>query len=646
VTHQRYAGGLSLTFAHEAGHNFGCVHDVANGGGQGGLFGDSRGYQQRDTEPKFYTVMAYSCTGCRAVPYYSEPQVLYEGLPAGTTATRCAATIARSASDDSWMGAPPGSGCPVEILPSRVSLSSETQDVQVEVRTPAGCTWQWEQSSEPGFVNVLDASLPREGSGWLRLRVDTNVSNQEREQVLTVRGLPLRLRQQAASAGSISSTHEMLQFSASNLPDSSQERCLQLGYSHGAVEATVHLDAAPGWLSADRDLAALPGFLCIRVSPRGTPSGNHRASVRVRTSTDPPVEKLVSVELRVSSNVTRLLYSPRAFAFETSLDSPIASPQWLEVARPADLEFHPLSGPPAWLRLQTVEDAEGARARVWADASGMTPGIYEGRLLIQCADDSCAPRVAPVRLEVKDSPANGPHIAPGGIVNAASFTQGLSVGSWMSIFGERLAPTTRGWRAEDFFGEILPLNLDGVRVRVAGVAASVSFISPGQVNFQCPNLTTTGWVPVELITPDGSTVHHAFLEGENPGLFLLGSTENVAALHEDATPAATEGALGADTVARAARPGDVLSIFGTGFGVTIPRVPTGEIYQGDARIPGNAHTRVFIGGLRAELLFAGQSGAGLNQLNVRVPNLPPGDHPVRVVIGAAPSPWRGLLRIH
>jgi uncharacterized protein (TIGR03437 family) len=152
-------------------------------------------------------------------------------------------------------------------------------------------------------------------------------------------------------------------------------------------------------------------------------------------------------------------------------------------------------------------------------------------------------------------------------------------------------------------------------------------------------------VPVELITPNGTATHHAYVETENPGVFLLGATTNVAALHEDATPAAMEGSLGNETATRVARVGDIVSIYGTGFGVTTPRVPTGEIYQGAARIPATTQTRVFIGGIRANLLFAGQSAAGLNQLNVRVPNLAPGDHPVRVIIGSSPSPWRGVLRV-
>ena len=86
VVHQGYAGGSSLTFPHEAGHNLGLNHDVDHGGKYGGLYIHSVGYQQKPLDPKFFTIMAYSadCGGCTPISYFSNPSDLFR-IPVGIT---------------------------------------------------------------------------------------------------------------------------------------------------------------------------------------------------------------------------------------------------------------------------------------------------------------------------------------------------------------------------------------------------------------------------------------------------------------------------------------------------------------------------------------------------------------------------------
>lgn len=646
VNHHLYAGGLSLTFAHEAGHNLGCIHDVNSPGGDArGLFEDSRGYQQRDVEPKFFTVMAYSCSGCRAVPYFSEPRLLYQTIPLGTENTRCAATIDREASDISWAGAPPPAGCVMELYPADLRLSAEAQDMQVEVRTGPGCSWQVGDLPPGAFVGDLDAGQARSGPGWLRLRVPANTGPSSRTDRLEVRGVPLVITQNRPGGTAVTPSQPLLRFEASTLPDSLQERCLFLTPSPGNASLDVRTSGLPGWLSFDRARVDAPDFLCVRVNPRGLAAGTHRAAVRLST-TDPasPTDVLLNVEVQVAAEVTRVLMAPRAMAFRASAASPTTAIQNLEVSGHPEMTFTPQSGAAEWLRVQPERHQDGYRVGVWADATGLEPGVHTARILVGCPSDTCAARVIPVRFTVEQVSASGPRIVSGGIVNAAGFSAGLSAGSWMTMFGERLASNTRGWAAGDFASDVMPTVLDGVRVFVDGFPAPVAFISPSQINFQCPEMERTGWVPVEVVTPEGRDQHWAYVEAENPGVFLLNGAD-VAAQHEDTTPAAPEGALGPGTPARPARPGNVLALYGTGFGATQPRVFAGQLYQGAARIPPSNPVRVTIGGQAAEILFAGQSAAGLNQINLRVPSLSPGDHPVRVTVGVAPAAWRGTLRV-
>lgn len=69
------------TLAHEMGHNMGNAHDRATGGT--GVFAYSYGY--RDEIGRFRTVMAYACptVSCPRVKYFSNPNIMINGRPAG-----------------------------------------------------------------------------------------------------------------------------------------------------------------------------------------------------------------------------------------------------------------------------------------------------------------------------------------------------------------------------------------------------------------------------------------------------------------------------------------------------------------------------------------------------------------------------------
>lgn len=74
-----------LTYLHEIGHNLGCAHDRANAG-SGGRYDYSYGYQS--PVESFRTVMAYDCPGgCPRVPYFSNPNLSYNGEALGVSYT-------------------------------------------------------------------------------------------------------------------------------------------------------------------------------------------------------------------------------------------------------------------------------------------------------------------------------------------------------------------------------------------------------------------------------------------------------------------------------------------------------------------------------------------------------------------------------
>jgi hypothetical protein len=93
-----------------------------------------------------------------------------------------------------------------------------------------------------------------------------------------------------------------------------------------------------------------------------------------------------------------------------------------------------------------------------------------------------------------------PTIAPGGVVNGASFLPGIAPGTWITISGSNLSGTSRTWSGSDFSGSNLPTQLDGVGVSVNGKAAYVYFISPTQLNVLSPDDGIEGPVPAQVTT--------------------------------------------------------------------------------------------------------------------------------------------------
>jgi uncharacterized protein (TIGR03437 family) len=213
-----------------------------------------------------------------------------------------------------------------------------------------------------------------------------------------------------------------------------------------------------------------------------------------------------------------------------------------------------------------------------------------------------------------------PIVADGGVVDAASFRPTVSPGSWISIFGTNLSPDTRSWQASDFVGDALPLSLDGVGVLIGGISAAVSYISPVQINVQVPDGAGPGMATVQVNTPAGPTgVAQVNAQTLAPSFFTIssGGVSYVAATYADGT------IVGKGT--RPAKPGDSISLWGTGFGPTTPAVAAGSIFSGAAPLPAWEPLVITVGNVAAGVEFAGLSGAGLYQFNIIVPEVPDGD---------------------
>lgn len=214
------------------------------------------------------------------------------------------------------------------------------------------------------------------------------------------------------------------------------------------------------------------------------------------------------------------------------------------------------------------------------------------------------------------------------VTNAGSFQPGIAPAAWLSIFGTSLGQTTYSWQASDFVNGQLPTSLEGVSVTIDGKAAYVEYISPTQINVLAPDDTTTGSVSVQVTT--GGQQSNALAAQEQPfapAFFTTSDGSLVAADHANYTLVSTS---------QPAAPGEVILLYGTGFGPTNPVSPTGQLVTASAALANSV--QITIGGVTAPVAYAGLVESGVYQFNVTVPaSLPNGNAAVVASIGGVQS---------
>jgi len=189
-----------------------------------------------------------------------------------------------------------------------------------------------------------------------------------------------------------------------------------------------------------------------------------------------------------------------------------------------------------------------------------------------------------------------PYVAPGGVKNAAGETPDpvVAPGSLISIFGASLA--------QDYVvGPVNPLaqTLAGVTVQVAGRLLPLLFVSPTQINAQLPSDLEEGSYTLKVQRAGYEDVTVRFEVARNaPGLFTVASESGPYALglHED-------GKL--ISPVSPARAGELVTLYGTGFGPYTQRPPDGFNVPMQPAYPLEDLLEVYAGEKKLELQWAG-----------------------------------------
>ncbi len=234
---------------------------------------------------------------------------------------------------------------------------------------------------------------------------------------------------------------------------------------------------------------------------------------------------------------------------------------------------------------------------------------------------------------------------PNGVVNGAGFQSTIQSGSWVTIFGSNLATNTRTWTDKDFVNGQAPTSLDGTSVSINGKPAFVYYISPTQLNVQAPTDSSTGTVNVQVtVSGSGSNTVSANMQAFSPAFFMFQANNNNYAIAQRNPDYTLIGPSGVPNTVKA-KPGDVIILWGTGFGATNPAVPAGQPVTGAPQV--TTAPTITIGGVTAQYISAVLSpgAVGLYQVAVTVPSGVTGDVPVVASVSGAQSPANVFLAV-
>jgi uncharacterized protein (TIGR03437 family) len=390
------------------------------------------------------------------------------------------------------------------------------------------------------------------------------------------------------------------------------------------------------WLSVAVTSGTAPSTLSVLVSPTGLGGGTYTGSVQISAAGASNSPASVAVTLTVAPAPPVLAVSPQALTFNYAVGGRIPAAQGISITNTGGGALSWVaSASAAWVGLSPASGTAPATLSVSANPATLAAGSYSATVLITAAGATASPASVSVTLVVQ-----APSIT--GVTNGASFQAGFASATWVSIFGTNLSQTTRPWQNSDFVNGLLPTSLSGVSVTINGLAAYVEYISPTQVNVLAPDDATVGAVEVQVTA--GQVKSNSFTAQKEqfaPAFFTMGGNY-AAAEHADYTLVGEPGLI-AGAITTPAKPGEIILIYGTGFGPTSPPLPSAQLVTTPAVLANSV--QVTIGGVSAPWIFAGLAGSGLCQFNVTVPNVPNGDAAVVAQIGGVQTQTGVLITI-
>ncbi|WP_321477207.1 IPT/TIG domain-containing protein [uncultured Paludibaculum sp.] len=220
-----------------------------------------------------------------------------------------------------------------------------------------------------------------------------------------------------------------------------------------------------------------------------------------------------------------------------------------------------------------------------------------------------------------------PVVKSGGVGNSFSREPALAPGGLMTIYGENLAAQSAS--AE---GYPLPMTLGGTSVTINGQAVPLLEASPAQLKVQVPFEISPGTGNL-LIAVNGlqSDVTRITIQEIAPGTLAMQDSNHALAVNH---PTGTQ-----NSAQTPAHPGEYVIAYMTGQGRVDSSITTGEAAPDEPLLVPVAQLEAKVGGQPAEIASAGlvPGKAGLLQVNLKIPQIDPGERILEVSIGGVRS---------
>ncbi|MBL8216994.1 MAG: S-layer homology domain-containing protein [Bryobacterales bacterium] len=175
VVENNFALGPYFTMSHEFGHMMGATHDRNNANPGDSAFPYAFGYQHSGSVNPFRTIMAYPCNGvyCPVINYWSNPDVQYQGLPTGLSASLPnAADNAQALRNTRSLvaGFSNSLACSHSLTPSSLSPPASGGTFLITVTASGGCSWT--AIAYESWISLNNAS--GSGNGSFSLTIQSN----------------------------------------------------------------------------------------------------------------------------------------------------------------------------------------------------------------------------------------------------------------------------------------------------------------------------------------------------------------------------------------------------------------------------------------------------------------------------------------
>jgi uncharacterized protein (TIGR03437 family) len=182
-------------------------------------------------------------------------------------------------------------------------------------------------------------------------------------------------------------------------------------------------------------------------------------------------------------------------------------------------------------------------------------------------------------------------------------------------------------------------------VTIDGKLAYPDYLSSSQLNVLVPADSNTGTVSVVVANANGtSAAVTTTLQAILPGLYVQNNYVLAVRPSDSTIINGTGAAASGYTTSASAKVGDVLEIFGSGFGPTAPAATSGLVFS--EAYPTTNTVTVTIGGIAATVLWSGLIAAGLYQINIKVPaGVAVGSNAVIAKVGGYSSQSTALMSI-